>query len=72
MTDDQEAKTIRLLNIIDSVALLDEGEFHLDPPFSVDVDGGVKLSDALHAELSKPENTDLLDWAHENLIDLFE
>lgn len=41
MTDDQEEKTIRLLNIIDSVALLGEGELHLDPPFSVDAMGAL-------------------------------
>jgi hypothetical protein len=72
MTDEQEENSIRLLNIIDSVALLNKDAAHLELPFSVDEKGSVKFSDALHLELSKPENSDLLDWAHANLIDLFE
>jgi len=72
MTDEQEENSIRLLNIIDSVALLSKDAAHLELPFSVDEMGGVKLSDALHLELSKPDNSDLLDWAHANLIDLFK
>ena len=72
MTDEQEENTIRLLNIIDSITLSNEDRDHLELPFSVNETGGVKLSDALHQELSKPENSDLLDWAHANLINLFE
>ncbi len=72
MTDEQEQNSMRLLNIIDSVALLNKDAAHLELPFSVDERGGVKFSDALHLELSKPENSDLLDWAQANLIDLFE
>jgi hypothetical protein len=72
MTDEQEENTVRLLNIIDSVALLNKDQAHLEPPFSVNERGGVVLSDALHLELSKPENCDLLDWAHANVIELFK
>ncbi len=72
MTDEHEEKTVRLLNIIDQIALADGSDHHKDLPFTVDDGGVVKLSSILYKELSKPENEDLLGWAHENLVNLFE
>jgi len=72
MTDEHEEKTVRLLNIIDQIVLSDAYAHHLDPPFTVNDDGVVKLSSILHEELSKPENEDLLGWAQQNLVNLFE
>ena len=40
MTDEQEENTVRLLNIIDSIALLNKDQAHLEPPFSVNERGG--------------------------------
>ena len=39
MTDEQEDNTVRLLNIIASIALLNKDQAHLEPPFSVNERG---------------------------------
>ena len=72
MTDDHEEKTIRLLNIIDRIVSIDESESPAQLPFIVDQDGVLTLSDALHSELTKQENSDLRDWAQHHITSLFE
>ena len=71
MIDEHEEKTVRLLNIIDQIALAEGSDHDLDLPFTVN-DEVVKLSSRLHGELLKPENEDLLGWARENIVNLFE
>ena len=72
MSDDHEEKTLRLLDILDRIAYLDEAESPAESLFSVDENGILTLSDALHTELSKPKNSDLYDWAHKHIVSLFE
>ncbi|SMC61017.1 hypothetical protein [Polynucleobacter kasalickyi] len=72
MNEDYEVKATRLLDIIDTIVWDDA--FLLEPqlPFQVDEDGKVIFFEKLAVELAKPENNDLLDWAHEHIVSLFE
>jgi hypothetical protein len=49
--------------------LPDNGE---ELPLKFCEDGEIEFHDQLHAELSKPENVDLKDWALANAKKLFE
>lgn len=72
MTEEHAVKASRLLDIIDAVVADDDA--YPDPhlPFWVDGDGKVTFDTKLSAELAKPENSDLVDWAHEHIVSLFE
>lgn len=72
MTDEQEDRTIRLLDIIYELYGEDKDYSHSDLPFSISDNGMVILSYGLFTELQKPENRDLLDWAYENIASLFK
>ncbi len=69
--DDFYTKAERLLDLISQVSnqLLDNGE---ELPLKFREDGEVEFHDQLHAELLKPENIDLKDWAVANAKKLFE
>ncbi len=69
--DDYYAKAERLLDLISQVSdrLPDSGE---ELPLKLREDGEIEFHDQLHAELSKPENVDLKDWALANAKKLFE
>ena len=43
-----------------------------DLPFQVGENGKITFDAKLSAELAKPENQDLVDWAHEHIVSLFE
>ncbi len=72
MMDEYLDKTIRLLDIVYGLY----GDDRLYPeeklPFSIGDDGAVALNDDLMTELQKEENQDLVPWAHENIVKLFE
>jgi hypothetical protein len=40
-------------------------------PFEVLEDNSVVFDERLLAELEKPNNSDLLDWAHKHIVELF-
>ena len=72
MTDEQAENSLRLLDIIYDLYGKDKGYPYENTPFFISDSGAVVLSDILQTELSKEENKDLLSWAHENIVDLFE
>ena len=72
MTEDHQDRAVRLLDIIDDVVSRDDSYSALNLPFTVNEDGGVVFDAKITAELSKPENADLVEWAHENVVSLFE
>jgi hypothetical protein len=69
--DDFYTKAERLLDLISKVSdkLPDNGE---ELPLKFRDDGEIEFHDQLHAELLKPENVDLKDWAVANAKKLFE
>jgi hypothetical protein len=72
MTEEHAEKASRLLDIIDAIVKDDDG--YPDPhlPFWVDENGKITFDNKLSAELAKSENSDLVDWAHEHIVSLFE
>lgn len=72
MTEEHEEKVTRLLDIIDGIVSNDDAYPDPDLPFQVDENGKVTFDSKLSAELAKPENSDLVDWAHEHIVSLFE
>lgn len=72
MTEEHEEKATRLLDIIDAIVKNDDAYPDPDLPFAVDENGKVTFDAKLSAELAKPENQDLVDWAHEHIVSLFE
>ena len=72
MTEEHEEKVSRLLDIIDSIVRDDDAYPDPDLPFEVDGNGKVTFDAKLSTELAKPENQDLVDWAHEHIVSLFE
>ena len=72
MTEEHEEKVCRLLSIIDSIVRDDDAYPDPDLPFEVDGNGMVTFDAKLSTELAKPENQELVDWAHEHIVNLFE
>ena len=72
MTEEHEEKVTRLLDIIDGIVSNDDAYPAPDLPFQVDENGKVTFDAKLSSELAKPENRDLVDWAYEHIISLFE
>ena len=72
MTDEHAENSIRLLDIVYDLYGTDKSYPYETLPFSVKADGTVVLSDDLMAELEKEGNNDLIAWAHENIVGLFE
>ena len=72
MTDDHTENAIRLLDIVYDLYGNDKKYPYETLPFSVKADGEVVLSDDLVAELEKEGDNDLIDWAYENIVGLFE
>jgi hypothetical protein len=72
MTEEHEEKVTRLLDIIDSILRDDYAYPDNHLPFEVDGNGKVTFDAKLSTELAKSENQDLVDWAHEHIVGLFE
>lgn len=72
MTEEHQENAVRLLDIIYDLYSNNKDDPYQNLPFLVNENGGVVLSHELMTELSKDENADLIDWAHENIVDLFE
>ena len=72
MTEEHAEKISRLLDIIDSIVKDDDTYPDQDLPFQVGENGKITFDTKLSAELAKPENQDLVDWAHEHIVSLFE
>jgi len=72
MTDEHAENSIRLLDIVYDLYGKDKRYPYETLPFYVKADGGVVLSDDLMTELEKEGNNDLIGWAHENIVGLFE
>ena len=72
MTDEHSEKSIRLLDVIYNLYSADRGYPYENLPFSVSDDGVVTLGNGLMAELNKNGDSDLIDWAHEHIVSLFE
>ena len=72
MTEEHEDRVTRLLDIIDAVVIQDDSYPESNLPFKVNEDGSVLFDEKVLAELTKPENSDLIDWAHQNVVSLFE
>lgn len=71
MNDEYLEKTIRLLDIIYGLYGADKHYPDSSPPFCVGDDGDVELNQDLKAELNQNDNHDLIEWANENIVDLF-
>ena len=72
MTEEHAEKISRLLGIIDSIVKDDDTYPDLNLPFQVDENGKITFDEKLSTELAKPENSDLVDWAHQHIVSLFE
>jgi hypothetical protein len=72
MTDEHAENAVRLLDIVYDLYGNDKRYPYETLPFSVKADGRVVLSDDLMTELEKESNNDLIAWAHENIVGLFE
>jgi hypothetical protein len=72
MTEEHSEKVSRLLDIIDSIVKDNDAYPDPDLPFQVDENGKVTFDEKLLTELAKPENSDLVDWAHEHIASIFE
>ena len=68
----ESENTIRLLDIIYGLYGDDKKYPNQKLPFLAGDDGSVLLDPDLMTELNKDGNRDLLDWAHENIVSLFE
>jgi|GEM_PF-645757 len=68
----ESENTIRLLDIIYGLYGDDKKYPNQKLPFLAGDDGSVLLDPDLITELNKDGNRDLLDWAHENIVSLFE
>ena len=64
--------TIRLLDIIFGLYGGDKQYPSVHLPFIADDDGGVLLGGDLMTELNKDGNQDLVEWAQQNIVSLFE
>jgi len=71
MTDENAENALRLLDIVYDLYGKDKQYPYENLPFSVKDNGEVVLSNDLMAELRKEGNTDLIDWAHDNIVGLF-
>lgn len=72
MDDEYADNAFRLLDIVHSLYGTDKRYPYENLPFTVSDSGAVVLSQPLATELAKEENNDLFDWAHENIVSLFE
>jgi hypothetical protein len=72
MTDEHAENAVRLLDIVYDLYGNDKHYPFETLPFSVKDNGDVVLSNDLMDALSKDQNSDLIDWAHENILGLFE
>ena len=72
MTDEHAENAVRLLDIVYDLYGNDKRYPYETLPFSVKDNGDVVLSSDLMDALSKDENSDLIGWAHENIVGLFE
>ena len=72
MTNENAYNAIRLLDIVYDLYSEPSGYSFQSCPFTCNEGGGVTLNENLMTELNKEGNTDLVDWAHENIVSLFE
>ncbi len=72
MTEDQADKSMRVLNIIDELVLNHDDYPDNRLPFTVLPNGTVVFDERLIRELEKPANSDLLEWAYQNIASLFD
>jgi hypothetical protein len=75
MTDENaenSEKAVRLLDIVYDLYGNDKDYPYETLPFTVKENGDVVLSDDLMTKLEKEGNNDLIGWAHENIVGLFE
>jgi len=72
MTEENAENAVRLLDIVYDLYGNDKRYPYQNLPFTVKGNGDVVLSAELMTELSKDENSDLIDWAQENIMGLFE
>ena len=68
----QSENTIRLLDIMHDLYAADKRYPSQKLPFIGGDDGSVILDADLMTELNKDENQDLVEWAHKNIVSLFE
>jgi hypothetical protein len=71
MTDDHMDRVVRLLDLINEVVTHDGSYPNPNLPFSVDSMGHVTFDSKMMALLNRPENADLIDWAHKHVESLF-
>jgi hypothetical protein len=71
MTDDHMDKAVRLLDLIHEVVSHDGSYPNPNLPFKVDGVGHVTFDSKMMALLNRPENADLIDWAHKHVESLF-
>jgi hypothetical protein len=63
---------IKLLDIVYDLHGSDKRYPYENIPFSSNEDGAIALSPSLLEELKKDENQHLMDWAHQNIVNLFQ
>ena len=68
----QSENTIRLLDIMYDLYADDKRYPAQKLPFLAGDDGSVVLDADLMTELNKDGNQDLVEWAHQNIVSLFE
>jgi hypothetical protein len=71
MTDDHIDKVVRLLDLIHEVVIHDGSYPNPNLPFKVDSVGHVTFDSKMMALLNRPENADLIDWAHKHVESIF-
>jgi len=72
MNSEHSENSIRLLDIVYDLYGRDDGYPESNLPFSMGEKGDIVLSEKLMVELRKEQNRDLIDWAQENIMSLFE
>lgn len=72
MDDECAEKAIRLLDIVYDLYGTDKRYPYENLPFVLDGDGAIDINSDLMAELNKDENKDLIGWAQDNIVRLFE
>jgi hypothetical protein len=72
MTEEHKENAVRLLDIVYDLYSNNKDDPYETLPFSVSDNGEIVLCDELMTELNKDGNSDLIDWAHQNIMGLFE
>ena len=71
MAPDDAEKAARLLSIIYANVIDTNARQNNQPPFTRTAGGVITFCTQIERQLNLPENQDLIEWAHKNVVDLF-